>query len=145
MKLLLTAKNNIGSWFIRVFTWSRWSHIAIVVDGYVIEASALHGVCFTPLEQALNGTTDHAFIEVPCSNPDAVIQAALSQADKPYDWGAIFGFGFRRDWQDDKKWFCSELPAWAFEQAGCPVFRSEAMHRVLPEHWWMLAPQGEAK
>ena len=82
-------------------------------------------------------------VEIPIKNEAGFLQALRSQIGKPYDYAAIIGFVFRRDWQADNRWFCSELPAWAAEQAGCPIFRAEAMHRVTPENWWMLGDKGE--
>ena len=56
------------------------------------------------------------------------------------DVTAIVGLGLHRDWQEDDRWFCSELVAWAFEKAGEPLFRAEVLRRVTPQHLWMLAP-----
>jgi uncharacterized protein YycO len=144
MRLLLTAKKNIGSLAIRLFTWSKWSHISVLIsDSYAIEASPFGGVKVSSVIDVLKDTTAHVYIDVPCSDPDKVITILKSQLGKPYDWGAVFSFWFRRNWQDDDKWFCSELPAWAFDKAGFPMFRAEAIHRLLPEHWWMLIPKNE--
>lgn len=39
------------------------------------------------------------------------------QLGKPYDWSAILGFAFNRNWRDPRKWYCSELQAAAMEYA----------------------------
>jgi uncharacterized protein YycO len=57
--------------------------------------------------------------------PDAVLAEALkwalTQIGKPYDWTAIYGMAFRRDWHEDSKWFCSEFVEGAFDAAGYPL------------------------
>lgn len=94
----------------------------------------------TPLADVLAKHSRWTIIDLPCGNPAAVIAAARSQIGKPYDLTAVLGIAIHRDWQDSARWFCSELVAWAFEQAGSPLFRADAVRRVTPEHLWMLAP-----
>lgn len=125
---------------VRAFTWSRWSHVALV-DGYcVIEASPRDGVTMTETEGLLMRSREFELVDLPCRDPEAVRHAAASQVGRPYDWSALAGMVLRRDWQEDDAWFCSELIAWAFAQAGEPLFRSESLVRVTPQHLWMLAP-----
>ena len=125
---------------IRLGTWSDWSHVAIIDGDEVIEATAPAGVRRFPVVQAINHAKRAAVVELPCRDPRAVIAAAESQLGKPYDFTAIVGLGLHRDWQEDDRWFCSELVAWAFEKAGEPLFRAEVLRRVTPQHLWMLAP-----
>ncbi|WP_368565474.1 YiiX/YebB-like N1pC/P60 family cysteine hydrolase [Pseudoxanthomonas sp. UTMC 1351] len=142
--LIFSKRRSLGSMLIRYFTWSRWSHVGLVAGDRVIESIAGHGVREVPLASAIRGQ-DYRFEHLPCANPAAVIAAARSQLGKPYDIGAIFGFLGRRNWQGRDAWFCSELIAWAFEHAGAALFRADRVHRVTPEHLWMLtgaaAPQ----
>ena len=56
------------------------------------------------------------------------------------DGTAVLGLGLHRDWQQDDSWFCSELAAWSFQQAGSPLFRANAARRVTPQDLWMLQP-----
>lgn len=140
VRLLFSTTGNPFSALIRAATWSRWSHVSIIDDGdMVIEAAALHGVRRVPFVDAINRAADAALVELPSPDAAAVIAAAASQIGKPYDYTAILGLGLRRDWQQDDAWFCSELVAWAFAQGGTPLFRPEAMHRVTPQHLWMLS------
>ena len=125
---------------IRAFTWSRWSHVAII-DGYcAIEARPRVGVTMTETEHLLLRSHEFELAELPCRDPEAVLAAAASQVGRPYDWSAIAGLALRRDWQADDAWFCSELITWAFAQAGEPLFRADCLRRVTPQHLWMLGP-----
>ena len=126
------------SWAIRFFTWSPWSHVAVAYDGRVIESQAPRGVQ-SGTEMAMRARySETATVEFHHPDPDALIAAMRSQLGKPYDYGAIVGFIFRRDWASPKRWFCSELVAWAFSATGRPLFRSNEMDRVTPGHIWML-------
>lgn len=138
--LLFSTTANPMSAVIRAFTFSRWSHVAIIDGDTVIEAAALHGVRRVPVLDAINRAKRGEVVEFPCQDPDRIIAAAASQIGKPYDYTALIGLGLRRDWQESDSWFCSELVAWAFQEAGEPIFRADAMHRVTPEHLWMLDP-----
>lgn len=65
--------------------------------------------------------------------PDSVLAYALSQVGKPYDSRGIINFGLHsRSWHDDKAWFCSELVAAAFDQAGVPLVLVPDNKRVTP-------------
>jgi len=140
IQLLFSANCDPISAVIRAATWSRWSHVSVVDGGSVIEAAPLHGVRRVSLGGVISQSDDWILIALPCANPAAVIAAAASQIGKPYDYTAILGLGLHRDWQEDDSWFCSELVAWGFNSAGQPLFRSECMRRITPQHLWMLAP-----
>ena len=131
VQVIFTRSHAVGSILLRAALWSPWSHCAIIDGDEVIEAAAFGGVRVRPLADMLADATKHAIIELP-GNAEAVIAAARSQIGKPYDWAGVLGFGFRRRWQDDDAWFCSELVAWAFAEAGTPLFRVEA-HRITPQ------------
>lgn len=140
VQLLFSTNRQPGSQLIRAATWSRWSHVALVDGDTVIEATVLHGVRRGSAVAAIARASRCALVALPSRAPAAVIAAAASQLGKPYDWTAIIGLGLRRDWQEEDAWFCSELVAWAFQQAGEPLFRAECLRRVTPQHLWMLAP-----
>lgn len=141
LQLLFSTTRKPFSGLIRMATWSRWSHVALVTEAHVIEAVALGGVRQVATAYAIQHTSDYCLVDLPVRNAQAIIDAARSQIGKPYDWTAVAGLGFHRDWQEEGSWFCSELIAWAAAQAGEPWFRQEALHRVTPQHLWMLSPE----
>jgi len=138
--LLFTTTRLPLSWLIRAGTWSAWSHVALVDGDSVIEAAAGHGVRRQSLAEALSNTSRHAFVALPVVDASTVVEAAASQLGKRYDYSALAGLGLHRDWQRDDAWFCSELVAWSFQRAGSPLFRSDCLRRVTPQHLWMLPP-----
>lgn len=139
VKLLFCTSKKIGAAAIRAVTWSKYSHVALVDGDEAIEAT-WPVVRVAPLAEVIAAHSDHVIVDLPCFSPAEVIQAARSQVGKPYDLTALFGLLMHRDWQEDDRWFCSELVAWAFAQGGSPLFRPDAMHRITPQHLWMLAP-----
>uniref|UniRef100_A0A6H1ZF04 Putative peptidase n=1 Tax=viral metagenome TaxID=1070528 RepID=A0A6H1ZF04_9ZZZZ len=106
----------------------------------LIGAVAPAGVVVVPMAERLALASRAVLVEFTVPDRDAVLDAALSQIGKPYDWLGVAGIALRgRDWQEDDCWFCSELVAWAFSEAGFPLFRSELQARIVPQHLWMLA------
>jgi uncharacterized protein YycO len=138
--LFCTNPRNPLSWMIRVGSWSRWSHVAIVSGQSVIEAVAIDGVSQRPIADRQRQDLRWQLVDFACPNPDGVIEAARSQIGKPYDYTGVLGVGLHRDWQQDDAWFCSELVAWAFQEAGCALFRPGATRRITPQDLWMLSP-----
>lgn len=143
IQLLFSSSGSPISTLIRAATWSHWSHVGLVANGEVIEATPLYGVRQIKLEDAINRASDSALVELPARDPQRIFQAVRSQLGKPYDWRAVLGLGLRRDWQERDAWFCSELIAWAAAEAGEPWYRCESLRRVTPQHLWMLPPVGE--
>lgn len=130
--LIFTRRRALGSALLRAVLWSRWSHCGIVVPGGDAIEASVHGVVQRPLEAMLAECDGYELVTIPCPDPWAVIRAAQSQIGKPYDWLGLVGWGFRaRHWESTGRWFCSELIAWAFAQAGYALVRIDAW-RVSP-------------
>lgn len=141
LTLYLTASRTVGSFLIRAFTWSKWSHVFIQDGDNAIEAHWMHGVRSVPLEEALRPAKRMAKVQVAVKDEQAVLEAIRAQIGKPYDYLAIVGFLFRnRKWNEDDAWECAELIAHGFDKAGEPLFRSDSVPRIVPEHFWLLAP-----
>ena len=133
MKIIFATDNKPWSVFIRWFTWSRYSHVALVNRKNVIEATLLHGVKITSLDEFLTKYKKNILIcDVPKANVKKVWAFAVQQLNKSYDLKAIFGLVLRRKWTDDKKWFCSELVTVALYNGGATIIRKDA-YRVTPE------------
>jgi hypothetical protein len=131
VRVIFSRNHSLPSLFLRAALWSPWSHVALVAGETVIEASSIHGVRERPLADFMADATKVAIIELP-GDADRAIAAARSQIGKPYDWRGILGIGFRRRWQDQDAWSCSELVAWAIEQSGVLLFRTQPW-RVTPQ------------
>lgn len=139
VKVLFSRRRLPGSLGIRLVTWSQWSHVEILDGDELIGANMGAGVSRTPLLERLEVSSRVAVVEFPCADPAAVIAAARSQLGKGYDYYGLLGIlARRRNWHSTEDWFCSELVAWAFAEAGNPLFRVELGSRIVPQHLWML-------
>ena len=125
--LQFIADHSPTSWLIRRFTWSPYSHVELVLpDGRLLGARGDGGVAIR--EPARAPVVARFAVEA----PDSVIDTALQQLGRPYDWAAIAGIVTRRNWQQPDRWFCSELVAWAFDRAGHPLLRSQGHYLITP-------------
>lgn len=136
MRVLFAKSNTPISMAIRVDTWSSCSHVALLEpDGkHVIEARFPQGVQRVTLEAFIADNTSVWCRDIPCRNEPAAIAWAKTQIGHKYDWSALLGFPLHRDWAHSGEWFCSELVAMAFEKGGSPLFNSDEINRITPEH-----------
>lgn len=124
---------------IRFVTWSKYSHMAIVINDKYITHSDFNGVHIEPLEDLMNRSKSWMIVEYQCDNPQSVIDNCLTFLGKPYDYGALIGIAIRRiELQDDSKYVCSEYPAAGAYKAGKTFFMTEYLNRITPQHWLML-------
>ncbi len=138
MKLVFCNSNMIGSWIIRKLTFSRWSHVAIVDGGTVIEA-VWPRVRRVPLAHVIKTHRDHEFAEIDVELESVALSFAGSQIGKRYDWRALFGLITpTRDWERPEQWDCAELVSAAINAgARRPIFRDKA--RVTPQMTYLLS------
>lgn len=144
IKLRFIQENNIGSWAIRFWTWSPWSHVEFLIDnidnlpaGYL--SAREDGVQLRPLDYCK--PTKEIFGTINCSSEIAakVLDFAISQIGKPYDFTALLSFVIHRDWLEPDSWICSELVAASFAQAEYPLLDAFELNRISPRDI-MLSP-----
>ena len=138
MKLILASSHNIGSYIIRLFTFSKWSHVAIMLDEFnVIDSTAKYGVRIQSMDYFKSRHFNLETIEVDLPNFDNALSFAYKQVGKKYDWSAIFGLIFQRNWQEADKWFCAELAEAICIAGGRQRFRDE-VSRITPQQTWAV-------
>jgi hypothetical protein len=116
-----------------------FSHCMTIIDGIAYEATMLHGCRAVPLEEAMQGVSSYQDMLVPINNKDAAIRFGQDQNGKGYDFAGAFGLPFlaSEDWDDDSKWWCSEL---VFMQLGAGdvwLLDPDVVKRVTPAHLLM--------
>ena len=77
-------------------------------------------------------------VEVTEEQYDKIHLTAIKQLNKSYDWLGVFGFAFNRDWEETDKWFCFELVAYCFKEAGVNLLRYNNLSRISSN--LMLSP-----
>lgn len=119
------------AWIVRQATWSWCAHVGFKSEsGDVVDATPEFGVSARRTADE-PGTRYFRVNATDARIRDALVFAG-SQIGRPYDWTGCIGIGLHRDWHQEKSWFCSELVAWAFERAGCPLLRADHLDRVTP-------------
>lgn len=128
--------NKLTSWLIRLFTWSKWSHIAVVTADkrHVIESVGGDGVVLTPINDFKSRYMTYQQAELPVVSRIDAFKLLRAELGKPYDMTAIYSMILRRDWDETDSWFCSELVAYASQ-----LFRHDSVKRVTPEHLWRIS------
>lgn len=123
---------------IKAVTYSQWSHVALVMpDGSVREAVLQDGIRSASFESLISRSSKYVLLKVPVKNAAEVYAKALD-VNAGYDILGAIGLGVGRNWQENDRFWCSEYLAYVLEVTGNGVFRPEAMHRITPEHFWML-------
>lgn len=134
---IIFGRNNLPfSWLIRIVTWSRWSHCAVVInDDYVVEARAFKGVVITPLQEFIDRYNTHEFAELPVydsvSNAYDRLGACIGMK---YDYLAALGVLFRTGWNNSNAKDCSELLATISK-----MFREDKVSRITPEDIYRIS------
>jgi uncharacterized protein YycO len=131
IKILFSTQKDPVSWLIRFFTWNTYSHVDVVFRDHVIGATAQEGVRVTTLREMKRKSSKWAIYEMECPKHHAFRDRIVSQIEKPYDFLGILGFFVRRNWQQENRWFCSELVAWASSLVGSPILTGHH-HRITP-------------
>jgi uncharacterized protein YycO len=124
--LQFSYQDKILSRMIRWITWSEYSHVDFVMPNGQLLGARADGVRIRRPEGRYH------FIRAEIDAPDSVLDSALSQVGKPYDFTAIIGFLFRRNWQRQDAWYCAELVSWAFCESGVTLLTCSDHHRITP-------------
>ena len=136
MRIIYCTSNGFISALIRFFTFSKWSHVAIEFNGVVIDSTSVNGVAVSSYKRFAATHKSIHMEELTGVNEEAVWRFLKSQIGKKYDFRAIFSFPFRRSWQRNSKWFCSELAAEALIMGGRNLKIKSS--RVTPRDLWAM-------
>ena len=131
--LQFSREATLGSAIIRWNTRSPWSHVDIVQpDGRLLGARLEGGVQSRPAGYAHFTATEHYGIPLTDASTELFHALARQQIGKAYDWSAILGLAFYRNWHDPGRWFCSELVAWLAQSVQYPLVRVAHDDRITP-------------
>lgn len=133
--LRFSKAKTFASWLVSTWTGQWPSHCEFVVDhGKYLGSDIDTGVAYVDDEyyKDVEFSRDEYYkIMVTASEKEAIMMHAESMLGKEYDTWALIGNMFRRNWQETKKWFCSELIAYAFDKGGRLLIRDRT-NRVTP-------------
>lgn len=138
MKLIYINGNNIPAHIIKLLTFSKWSHVGVCLDdNTVVDTTLFNGVKKWPMDTFLKRYPRYEYVEVHLPDSEAAKQFLENQIGKGYDWKAVLGFLFRRKWNIEDSWFCSELAEATCSRGGRQRFRDE-VHRITPHQSWSV-------
>jgi hypothetical protein len=145
--IVIALSHDPRDWISRVMAWlthGRYTHVALVSgDGTeVIEASGMgkpEGVRMASFEVWTAKHPRYVLRKIPHPNPELVWRITTSRLGDGYDWAYLWGWLFRRNWQDSCKWVCHELIVWACEQAGHAIIEMDDAQWLTPEHLYLIS------
>jgi len=127
MYLLFSEGKSIFTKGISFITWGDYTHVEAVTDkGYLI-GSDFHssGVNVCSIQRRSKESKRMLLVRVKKVNSGLFIKYLKSQLGKPYDTLASLGYVFRKNWNNEDRWFCSELIAKASQVSGNPLIPEE--------------------
>lgn len=136
--LRFSASRSRSARAIQLWTWSWPSHVDFELpDGTLLGAVPGQGVSLRKIDGTAGKLgreirVERYAVHLPLIASTTVIEQAMGQLGKPYDWKAIGGMLLRHDWQSEDKWFCSELVTWSFKQAGHSILQADHLNRITP-------------
>lgn len=144
VRLIFTRKNTIGSWLIRIFTWSKWSHVGFICrDRTVIEAVGFHGVRRVSMAESVKGATKYAIVDFKNIDSIPIENILVTKLGNKYDYLGAIGMGLHKKWENKNKWVCSELINWGFNENKTPLFRADEEFKITQQNIWVLQPDGD--
>lgn len=136
---LFSRSHAIGSYLIRLKTWSKWSHCALLTpDDTVIESSWPHGVREVEFSEWAKNKTAWSQKTRIVPNEDKTVRFLRLQINKKYDVFAVIGILFQRVWSDPSEWYCSELNESALSAGGLATFDPETTNSISPQDRWSI-------
>ena len=143
--IILCKNRTIGSGLLRLLMWSRYSHSAVydAETDTVYDTTLLQGGCkkHTKAEFDAKYPFQDQLREVPVVA--SVVPEARkwleAQLGKGYDWTALLGFVFQKNWQKAYRWFCSEHSETFRSLFSTPRFVLGAW-RITPHHQYIITP-----
>lgn len=93
---------------IQIRTWSKWSHVGLLINGYVYEARGGFGVVKTSLRDFKKRYRETEIRKLDCPN-DGVVEAIKSKLGYSYDRRSFWGIAFGVDLDELCAYQCAEL------------------------------------
>lgn len=136
---LFSRSNAIGSYLIRLKTWSDWSHCAILtLDNTVIESTWPEGVREISFEEWQKHKTAWTVKERIVPDEKKAMEFLRGQIGKKYDTLGVIGIALSRDWREPDEWYCSELNETAFAEGGLATFDPKCTKFISPDNRWVI-------
>lgn len=132
IRVRCSSSHGLFSSVVRWFSNGENSHVDIITpQGHLFGARLFGGVKARNNDIPKHHYTDY-IVDIPDEKREAFWFGLFQQRGKKYDIRAIIGWPVRANFNDQDKWFCSELVAWAFHSVDVPLVHENQFHRLSP-------------
>lgn len=100
--------HTLSHYAIRLWTWSRWSHAELVVDGVCYSSSSRDGGVRAKTIDLTSGRWDVVQVDLPDEQTAQALAWFLNNDGDKYDWAGIIRFVIPFLPQSGRRWFCFE-------------------------------------
>lgn len=107
--------HSISHYAIRLWTWSKWSHAELVIDGVCYSSSARDGGVRAKTIDLNSGRWDVVPVQI---DERCALDWFAEHEDEPYDWAGILRFVFPLLPHGLREWVCFEAIGSALGFAG---------------------------
>lgn len=140
IEVVFFKTSGLVSSLIRFFTFSKWNHVGIIIEGDYYDSNLENGVSKNNMWYLHNAIErESIFINVTNEQIKTLKLFVSRYLDLPYDLKAIFAFPFQRDWQYPNKYFCSELVATLLVDA--QIINKTKSNRITPRDLYLILKQ----
>lgn len=138
MQLVFVRKNDIFTWVVTTVEGGNWSHCAVVHDSdFVIHANPLKGTHRAKMGDIIASAADYAIVDVRGADEQVIYEYLEGRIGKGYDFAALPGLLFGKNWGMSDRDYCSELAANAAVMGGLAINRMR--YRTGVQTLWEIA------
>lgn len=136
MQFIFTKTTSFVDRMIRLAEGGEWSHVACVLptSQMAIEAKGISGVKLVKMDEIFHFSEDYAILQFEVPDPIAAFEYANTRVGKGYDFFAIPGLLFKKNWGMSDRDYCSELSLNCALAAGAPI--PEGRYRMGVKRLW---------
>lgn len=127
--------HTLSHYGIRVWTWSRWSHAELVIDGVCHSSSARDGGVRSKVIDLASGRWDVVDIDLPTQVVVAALLWFQVHDGEGYDYLNVGRFVLPLLGQDRNRWVCFESIGAALGLAGAHKLTANDLHTWAMERW----------
>jgi len=117
-----TIRNAFETKVIQLWSWSRYFHSEIIIDGNWISSGPSHGGVYITKLKPLRSEYDYVNIDIDETLVPEVIEWLGTQVGTAYDWTGVFLLGLNSNAHNESKWFCSEICAEVLKRLGVELW-----------------------
>lgn len=120
--------HSLSHYAIRLWTWSRWSHAELVIDGTCYSSSSRDGGVRAKDIDLTTGRWDVLPLHLDDDRLEDALAWFLTNAGDRYDWAGIARFVLPFLPHGRRRWFCFEAIAAALGMAGAHKLTANDLH-----------------